>query len=702
MTRHEICVHCEHEFIQTANAATGIHRNLCAAAGPDSRTWIAMDAKFMQGPDGNCPEGKWVNAVENPAPAPQRVDLTNCQPCKEKLLAAMKSSGHSPLSTDHFAISVVIASLNEKDHLTATIASVKHDCPEAEIIVVDDASDVPEPIVTIRNPSRLGGPRSRRLGALRATGDVVIFLDAHNALDWETACWFAAKYPEIGPVKPEFKEMLDRPNKLRTLAAAALTAEARSTQRTNSPVENAVAKDSVLSDLRVSAVKNGAIVYGGCMFSCGRAGACLVPEKGMLGGRWMKRRPDLPALELWPTSLMMGAFYAIPRAILDRFGGWPALPNFHGAQELSVALLAAAHKVPILFHDGVALWHLFRGAKTGVEPPFHTTMDNGAWLGYAAAWRLVLDDAHWADYRARVAAGEGPHGAIPEQVLRQVETEEFNRYRADAQSRFVVKNSDELLAELDRRIAADRESRVQGAEDKVLNIGKKILMAITFTAENLTSSGPTTLEEKRQILGRCLESARASGADEIRLFVNGEQMAEVASWPEIADVPVFWGARNKGLPLGETQLVQAMIDRAVSGGFEWVVKICGDVFHPHPNWAKELVGRAMAAREGTPAALVAGVCNNGCTVTKVFAARTDFLQRTWPEDSEVAPLGAGAVLERIWTAKIERLGLTNLWLKLPCYRAAAFGAHWWAPTDPKLRYEHTHDAATAAKWRMEK
>jgi hypothetical protein len=159
---------------------------------------------------------------------------------------------------------------------------------------------------------------------------------------------------------------------------------------------------------------------------------------------------------------------------------------------------------------------------------------------------------------------------------------------------------------------------------------------------------------------------------------------------------------NDELPFGETHMVNKAVFKALREGHEWIVKICGDVFHPHPNWCREIVGRAMAAREGTPAALVTGVCNNGCTVTKVFAARTDFLQRTWPEDSEVAPLGAGAVLERIWTAKIAKVGLDNLWLKLPCHRVAAFGAHWWAPTDPKLRYEHTHDAATAATWRMQK
>ena len=391
---------------------------------------------------------------------------------------------------------------------------------------------------------------------------------------------------------------------------------------------------------------------------------------------------------------MLGAFYAIPKTILDRFGGWPALPNHQGAQELAVALLAAANQVPILFHNNVALWHLFRGKKTGVYPPFEM-QGIGSWLGYAAAWRLVLDDAHWKDYRARLAAGQGPHGQIPEEILAQVETEEFNRYRADVQSRFKL-TSDELLAELERRIAADRETRVQGAEDKALNEGKKILLAITFSADAETSSGSTSLEEKRQILGRCLESARDSGADDLVLCVNGRNIETMRN--SGLHARVLGAGADDGLPLGETRLVRAAIADATARGFEWIVKVCGDVFHPQPGWAKELVRRAMASPNG--AALVTGICNNRCTVTKVFAARTDFLARTWPEESEVAPLGAGAVLERIWTAKIERLGLTGLWLPLPCRQVREASANWWAPTDAALAYEHTHVAAVAAKWKV--
>ena len=171
-----------------------------------------------------------------------RADLRNCAPCKARLLAEMKAAqlpianrqlpianerGRWPLAIGHspLAISVVIASLNEQDNLVATVASVKHDCPEAEIVVVDDGSTQPEPISAIRNPRRIGGPRSRRLGALAATGDVVIFLDAHNALDWETAVWFSKRYPEVGPIRPEVRAALDMPNKIRTQASAALNCQ---------------------------------------------------------------------------------------------------------------------------------------------------------------------------------------------------------------------------------------------------------------------------------------------------------------------------------------------------------------------------------------------------------------------------------------------------------------------------------------------
>jgi hypothetical protein len=304
-------------------------------------------------------------------------------------------------------------------------------------------------------------------------------------------------------------------------------------------------------------------------------------------------------------------------------------------------------------------------------------------------------------FRARLAAGEGPHGEIPEHVLAQCETDEFNRYRADAQSRFKL-SSDELLAELDRQIEQNRDERIQGAEDRALNAGKKILLAITFSADDGTSSNAATLEDKMQILARCVKSAQAAAADKIAVFVvaptGAMDSATVAMRAEgLRVIPL---GVNPGLPLGEARAVREAVTFAQERGYEWIVKICGDVFHPRPNWAKDMVQRAINSKTG--AALIAGKCaDSGCTVTKVFAARTDFLARTWPTDAEVTAKGNGAVLERLWTANIERLGLNNLWLKIECCSVKEGKAQWWTPTDAAFAYFHTHRAAAASEFRMQ-
>ncbi len=119
-----------------------------------------------------------------------------------------------------------------------------------------------------------------------------------------------------------------------------------------------------------------------------------------------------------------------------------------------------------------------------------------------------------------------------------METEEFNRYRADAQSRFKL-TSDELLAELERRIAADRETRVQGAEDKTLNEGKKILLAITFSADagDKSASGFARGEEADP---RALSGIGARDAARMSCVfcVNGRNIE--------ADPLPWWPQRDEG------------------------------------------------------------------------------------------------------------------------------------------------------------
>ena len=199
------------------------------------------------------------------------------------------------------------------------------------------------------------------------------------------------------------------------------------------------------------------------------------------------------------------------------------------------------------------------------------------------------------------------------------------------------------------------------------------------------------------MLIRSLESARAGGADEIVIAAVGD-VAAMRAWPELAGIQVLDGGPN---PMngarGESSLVRQAILYAEKKGYEWIVKAGGDTFHPRPNWAQEMVQRGMRSSSG--AALVAGVCNNHCTVTKVFAARTDFLARTWPDVTDLP----GRIRDRacLDARRSGSLGLAHLWLALPTHRVVEGGANWWLVDDPALAYEHTHIAAVAAKWRME-
>lgn len=90
-------------------------------------------------------------------------------------------------------VSFVITSRDEDPHtLTATIHGIKMTAHryEHEIIIVDDGSYIPirfnedvEDIVLIRSEASSGVSKARRKGCLRASGDVLIVLDAHMSFD---------------------------------------------------------------------------------------------------------------------------------------------------------------------------------------------------------------------------------------------------------------------------------------------------------------------------------------------------------------------------------------------------------------------------------------------------------------------------------------------------------------------------------------
>ena len=92
-----------------------------------------------------------------------------------------------------FRVSVVIPAFNEGPRVAGVIQAVRDQLPEAEIIVVDDASAddtsaraAAAGAKVIRRPHNVGNGAGVRTGVREATGDVVIVIDAdgqHNPAD---------------------------------------------------------------------------------------------------------------------------------------------------------------------------------------------------------------------------------------------------------------------------------------------------------------------------------------------------------------------------------------------------------------------------------------------------------------------------------------------------------------------------------------
>jgi hypothetical protein len=197
---------------------------------------------------------------------------------------------------------------------------------------------------------------------------------------------------------------------------------------------------------------------------------------------------------------------------------------------------------------------------------------------------------------------------------------------------------------------------------------------------------PPDLAGKRVILNKCLESARQSGADCIAL-VSAGNLARLLGWTELSDLLVIGGGPDPNMQEGELNNIRRAAAFARAGGFDWVFKVCADVFHPHPGWARRVVAQA---RPGS--GLVAGIIDEGgvgAVVTRVFAGRPDFILATHPTTIKATDAG-----EVNWRDGINALGLHNQWTIQP----SMICGH---PLDPTIRYLHTHTPGEALAWRME-
>lgn len=119
-------------------------------------------------------------------------------------------------------LSLVLVSHNEGPHLRATLDNLLETSPAGtEAIVVDDLStDGSADFLAsgyagarlLRPPSRLGAPAARNHGAAAATGDVIVFSDAHVEAQrgWFEALRAVLDRPEVGMVGPVVSSLQNR------------------------------------------------------------------------------------------------------------------------------------------------------------------------------------------------------------------------------------------------------------------------------------------------------------------------------------------------------------------------------------------------------------------------------------------------------------------------------------------------------------
>lgn len=233
--------------------------------------------------------------------------------------------------TSAVKLSIVIPSLNDTELLN-TIYSIRLTSPpEVEIIVVDDKSDqtvrIPDKmkVKVFRNPFRMGVAQSRQFGAEVASGDVILFLDAHMRC-------------EPGWYENAIARLESNPKTIYNGSCLGLN------EKTGMDLS------------KFQGVYSGATLR---IFD--------PASKEILEGKWMCHKDDseIPCL--------MGAIYFVPRDVFFAIGGLKALEQW-GTDEPYLSLKAWLAGYQIKQLNTVRIGHKFR--KTA---PYAT---KSLWLPY--------------------------------------------------------------------------------------------------------------------------------------------------------------------------------------------------------------------------------------------------------------------------------------------------------------------------------
>lgn len=222
------------------------------------------------------------------------------------------------------SLSVVVPTHNEGAHLRATVECLLETLPSrSEVIVIDDHStdgstafDLGDGRLRVLKPHvRSGIAASRNLGAQHATGDVLVFCDAHVELDsgWTTALLEALEQDDVGAV-----------------------------------------------GLPVSAIGvPGSTGYG---FTWGDRA---------LSVQWLGR----PHAEPFQVPLLCGCFLALRRSVFEECGGFDSGLVTWGYEDAELSLRLWTYGYQCVVLPGPPVRHLFRQRFT-YDVDWHVTLHN--------------------------------------------------------------------------------------------------------------------------------------------------------------------------------------------------------------------------------------------------------------------------------------------------------------------------------------
>jgi len=247
------------------------------------------------------------------------------QICRLENLWNHEMEGFGNPRKESMNLSVLITAHNEPfDEVQATVKSIRDTAPGVEIIVVDDASQIPlsledKQAKLVRNEDRAGVGGSRHIAATHATQDFILITDAHVRFE---PGWFDVA----------MKRITDRPHTLHCGSCIAL-----------SP-----------SQMDISKAKT---VYSGASLNIYGADKNKHGVNQIMEGVWLKESVDDQ-----PLSCIMGAVYFTPTDWFFHIGGLRLLKGW-GADEpmLAIKTWLAGGEVRLL--KNVRIGHQFREAS---------------------------------------------------------------------------------------------------------------------------------------------------------------------------------------------------------------------------------------------------------------------------------------------------------------------------------------------------